>query len=74
MGKSGGTDGIDAWVTSVLTSGFGGGGEAAELEVLSRVAQVHFKAFLHWFLSERLVLRESSLCWGGLHVKYRPPI
>jgi hypothetical protein len=40
VGKSGSSDGIDAWVTATLNAGFGSGGEAAEIEVLSRVAQV----------------------------------
>lgn len=40
VGKNGSSDGIDAFVTSVLNAGFGSGGEAAEIEVLQRIFQV----------------------------------
>lgn len=40
VGKNGSSDGIDAFVTQVLTAGFGSGGEAAEIEVLQRIFQV----------------------------------
>lgn len=40
VSKNGASDGIDAWVASVLNAGFGGGGDAAQIEVLSRIAQV----------------------------------
>ena len=40
VGKNGSSDGIDAFVTSVLNAGFGSGGEAAEIEVSQRIFQV----------------------------------
>ena len=40
VSKNGASDGIDSWVASVLNAGFGTGGEAAEIEVLNRIAQV----------------------------------
>ena len=46
MGKNGSSDGIDAFVASVLTAGFGSGGEAAEIEVSQRIFQVGFSSIL----------------------------
>ena len=40
VGKNGSSDGIDAFVASVLNAGFGSGGEAAEIEVSQRIFQV----------------------------------
>ena len=40
VSKNGSSDGIDAWVASVLNAGFGTGGDAAQIEVLTRIAQV----------------------------------
>ena len=42
VGKNGSSDGVDAFVTSVLNAGFGNGGEAAQIEVLQRIFQVRF--------------------------------
>lgn len=40
VGKNGSGEGVDAFVTSALTAGFGSGGEAAQIEVLQRIFQV----------------------------------
>ena len=40
VGRNGSSDGVDAFVTSVLNAGFGSGGEAAQIEVLQRIFQV----------------------------------
>ncbi len=40
VGKNGSSEGVDAFVTSVLNAGFGNGGEAAQIEVLQRIFQV----------------------------------
>ena len=50
VGKNGTSDGIDAWVATTRAAGFGAGGQAAELEVLGRIAQVP-AANPHFFLS-----------------------
>lgn len=42
VGKNGSSDGIDAFVTAVLNTGFGSGEEAAQVEVLQRIFQVCF--------------------------------
>ena len=47
MGKNGSSDGIDAFVASVLNAGFGSGGEAAEIEVSQRIFQVGISSILN---------------------------
>ena len=40
VGRNFSSDGVDAFVTSVLNAGFGSSGEAAQIEVLQRIFQV----------------------------------
>jgi hypothetical protein len=42
VGRNGSSDGIDAFVAAILNAGFGTGGEAAEVDVLQRIFQVHY--------------------------------
>ena len=58
MGKNGSSDGIDAFVASVLNAGFGSGGEAAEIEVSQRIFQVGFSRIL------------NMLIWNVLKAKF----
>lgn len=77
MSKNGASDGIDACVASVLNAGFATGGDAAQIEVLTRIAQVfltpsprilgHHKMHLSACCSANIACQTSARLQSQLH-------
>lgn len=63
VSKNGASDGIDAWVATVLNAGFGTGGDQAQLDVLTRISQVQSQQLIVPALSCDDA-RYIAICWA----------